>query len=112
MKPDNKGLMPKELRTTLRQAAALEIGYLVLNHEYELAEPSTAALPAIGADSTADGLVAAARQIAEHRATKLARMRTLLQNGQRSEALELAAELCGLQEDGDEASNRTHSRKH
>jgi hypothetical protein len=112
MKPDNKGLITKELRTTLRQAAALEIGYLVLNHEYELAEPSTAALPEINADSTADGLVAAARQIAERRAAKLAHLRTLLQSDQRSAALNVAAELCGLREDGDEASNRTHPRKH
>ena len=111
MKPDNKGSMSKELRTTLRQAAALEIGYLVLNHEYELAEPSTAA-PALPADGTVDSVVAAAVLLANQRAAKLAALRSCLQAKNNDEALQLAAELCGLREARHEASNSTSTRKH
>ena len=93
--------------------AAQDIGTLVLNGEYVLAEAATAPAPIpINSDSTAHSLVAAAKQIAERRAEKLRAMRTLLREQQNEEALMLARELCGLREDQDETSNRTHSRQH
>jgi hypothetical protein len=99
-------------QATQALAPAVEIGLLVLNGEYELIKVSDAAPSSV--DDTADvgNLVEAALAIAQERGEKVRALRTALQQDQCASALLLARELCGLQEDDNEARNPASSRIH
>jgi hypothetical protein len=56
--------------------------------------------------------VQAAIAVARQRAIRLQQLRTCLQDKRTSDALLVAATLCGLKEASDEASNTAGARKH
>ena len=60
------------------------------------------------ADGGLNGILDAALEIAQERRENLARLRTALENGNDPEALRLAKELCGL--DNEKESRRNPSR--
>lgn len=116
--PKNPKSMSKEMRAKLgrmaRQAANMEILAMIRSGQWRIEEvPEDERQPLPVADDASDvAALEAALQISRPRIARLQRLKQALQAGQQGQALALAATLCGLREDDNEASDSASSRKH
>ena len=97
MKPPKRKPLPPDELSAMNRLVALEIGYSVLNGDYQLIQTDTdPPMPIAAEGDDLDALVQAVLAVGKQRGELLNAMRAALMASNDKFALELARQLCNL----------------